>query len=172
MNFTLADEAAEHAAAIESLVDTAFGPARKTRTVYQFRDGIPPATSLCYVALSNDGDMLGSIRFWPVLMPDGRQGVMLGPLAVLPNLRGQGIGKALVAHGIAGTRAAGYGGVLIVGDRGYYAPFGFREEKVANLELPGSVTPLTFMGLEFEEGSLSGLEGVVLPFRETAERAG
>ena len=171
MNFTLADEAAEHAAAIESLVDTAFGPARKTRTVYQFRDGIPPATSLCYVALSNDGDMLGSIRFWPVLMPNGRQGVMLGPLAVLPNLRGQGIGKALVSHGIAGTRAAGYGGVLIVGDRGYYAPFGFREEKVSNLELPGSVAPLTFMGLEFEEGSLSGLQGMVLPFRETAERA-
>ncbi|WP_425403442.1 GNAT family N-acetyltransferase [Hwanghaeella sp.] len=171
MNFTLSEEAAEHAAAIESLVDTAFGPARKTRTVYQFRDGIPPLTDLCYVALSNDGDMLGSIRFWPVLMPDGRQEVMLGPLAVLPNLRGQGIGKALVAHGIAGSRAAGFGGVLIVGDRRYYAPFGFREEKVANLDLPGPVAPLTFMGLEFEEGSLSRVDGTVMPYREKAEQA-
>lgn len=171
MNFTLCDETVSHAGAIESLVDTAFGPARKTRTVYKFRDGIPPVMTLCYVALSNDGDMLGSIRFWPVLMPDGRQEVMLGPLAVLPHLRGQGIGKALVSHGIAGTRAAGYGGVLIVGDRGYYAPFGFREEKVANLALPGPVNPLTFMGLEFEEGSLSRAQGLVLPINATADQA-
>lgn len=171
MNFTLCDEAAAHAAAIETLVDAAFGPARKTRTVYKFRDGIPPVADLCYVALSNDGDMLGSIRFWPVLMPDGRQEIMLGPLAVLPHLRGQGIGKALVAHGIAGARAAGYGGILIVGDRNYYAPFGFREEKVANLDLPGPVSPLTFMGLEFEEGSLSRAEGIVLPIGAMAEQA-
>ncbi len=168
MNFTLCDEAASHAADIEALVDMAFGPARKTRTVYQFRDGIPPVLNLCFVALSNDGEMLGSIRFWPVRMPDGSREVMLGPLAVLPHLRGQGIGKALIAHGIAGTRAAGFGGVLIVGDPGYYAPFGFREEKVTHLELPGPVAPLTFMGLEFDDGSLSRVPGTVTPFRVEA----
>ena len=163
MAFTIVNETAAHAGQLEKLLDSAFGPARKDRTVYRFRDGIGPLDSLRFAALGPDGDVWGSIRFWPVGLPDGGTEVLLGPLAVFPELRGQGIGKALVAHGLEASRAAGFGAVLIIGEPAYYRPFGFRPEYVAGLHLPGPVAPLTFMGLEFAEGRLAKLTGAVLP---------
>jgi len=163
MAFTIVNEEADHTIHLDKLLDSAFGAGRKGRTVYRFRDGVDPVGCLRYVALGPEGDVWGSIRFWPVALPDGGIEVLLGPLAVFPNLRGQGIGKALVAHGLAGARVAGYRSVLIVGEPDYYRPFGFRPEYVAGLFLPGSVAPLTFMGLEFEEGRLAHAAGPVLP---------
>ncbi len=163
MAFTIVNEESDHTVHLTNLLDSAFGTGRKGRTVYRFRDGVAPVDTLRYVALGQDGSVWGSIRFWPVAMPDGGVEVLLGPLAVFPKLRGQGIGKALVAHGLAGARAAGYRAVLIVGEPDYYRPFGFRPEHVSGLTLPGSVAPLTFMGLEFEEGRLTHAAGPVLP---------
>ncbi len=163
MAFTIVNEVPDHTIHLDNLLDSAFGIGRKGRTVYRFRDGIAPIERLRYVALGQDGSVWGSIRFWPVLLPDGGVEALLGPLAVFPNLRGQGIGKALVAHGLAGVREAGYRAVLIVGEPDYYRPFGFRPEYVDGLELPGSVAPLTFMGLEFEEGRLTHMTGSVQP---------
>lgn len=148
---------------IEALIDRSFGPDRKTRTVYRFRDGIAPLSRLTFLARGEDSALLGCIAFWPVRMPDGAVLPLLGPLAVQPDLRGYGIGRALVVHGLTATRLQAWPGVLIVGDPGYYAPFGFSVEPVAGLRLPGPVTPLTFMGLEFSPGTLGAARGVVTP---------
>lgn len=170
MNFTIENETVDHVEHLDHLLDSAFGVGRTSRTVYRFRDGIGPVESLRFVALGQDRNVCGSIRFWPIVMPNGVEEVLLGPLAVFPDLRGQGIGKALVAHGLAVARANGYRAVLIVGDPTYYRPFGFREENVSGLSLPGPVEPLTFMGLEFEEGSLSTLQGNAMP-RQTLDQS-
>jgi len=106
-----------------------------------------------------------------VRLPDGTTEPLFGPLAVDPALRGLGIGKALVAQGIAAARESGHGAVLIVGDPAYYRPFGFSEDPVAGLAMPGPVLPLTFMGLEFEPGRLGRLEGVIAPARAAREHA-
>lgn len=50
---------------------------------------------------------------------------LLGPVAVLPNEQGRGIGSALVETGLAELRARHAGGCVLVGDPGYYARFGF-----------------------------------------------
>lgn len=147
---------------ILNLMDIAFGPDRFRRTVYQFRDGVAPLKDHSYVA-RKDGVTVGSIRFWPILMPDGTTAPMLGPLAVMPHLRGLGIGQGLVRTGLQSLKDAGAPGVLIVGDPGYYAPFGFTVNPVRNLDLGGPVVPLTFMGLEYQPGVLSVQKGLLRP---------
>ena len=164
MSLIIAQETATDTPFIDALVEEAFGPARKTRTVYQFRDGIDALPALGFVAKMED-EVVGSIRFWPVALPDGGMVPMLGPLAVRPELRGKGAGRALVRRGMEAAEMEGFPAVVIVGDPGYYAAFGFSVEPVHNLALPGSVTPLVFMGQEFIPGRLSDQGGVITPWR-------
>ena len=166
MSFSILPAEPTDSAGIEALIDSSFGPDRKSRTVYRFRDGIAPLPRLTFLARGEDAALLGSIAFWPVrLSDDGAVVPLLGPLAVQPDLRGYGIGRALVTHGITATRLQNWPAVLIVGDPGYYAPFGFSVEPVRGLALPGPVAPLTFMGLEFRPGALSARRANVDPAR-------
>ena len=167
MTLIIAQESKDDIPHIDALVEDAFGAARKTRTVYRFRDGIDPLSELGFVAKMDD-QVVGSIRFWPVTLPDGTMVPMLGPLAVRPELRGKGAGRALVRRGMEAAEALGMAAVIIVGDPGYYAAFGFSVEPVHNLALPGSVTPLVFMGQEFIPGTLAEQGGVVTPFEAQA----
>lgn len=48
-----------------------------------------------------------------------------GPLAVLPEFQGRGIGTALIQHTVPLVRAAGYDGIVIYGNPAYYSRFGF-----------------------------------------------
>lgn len=181
IDLEIAPETPDDASAVDALIARSFGPDRTKRTVYRFRDGRAPIAALAFVARArgqggeygengeNGGDgaaaparLLGSLNFWEVEAPGGRL-PLLGPLAVLPSLRGRGVGRALVAHGLAEARRLGWPAVLIVGDPGYYAPHGFTVACVAGLELPGPVGPLTFMGLEFAPGALSTRRGPVRP---------
>jgi len=149
---------------ITSLVAGAFGPDRSKRTVYQFRDGVRQMDKLCFVAYSKD-QLVGSIQFWPAVLPNGLIVPLLGPLAVKPELRGKGVGRALITTGLNSAKKSDFPAVLIVGDPGYYAPFGFNVDVINQLNLPGSVAPLIFMGVEFESHSLSGLSGDISPQR-------
>lgn len=51
---------------------------------------------------------------------------LLGPLAVHPEHQRQGIGKALIAEGLARLKAEGVTEVLVLGDPAYYSRSGFR----------------------------------------------
>lgn len=162
MQYSLTQEAQSDSDDIDALIDSAFGPGRLTRTVHRFRAGIPPMKEYGYVARLN-GEMVASIRFWPVVLPGGMAVPMLGPLAVRPEIRGLGIGRALVRKGMDTVRQEGRPAILIVGDPGYYAPFGFSVEPVQSLDLGGPVVPLTLMGIEYEAGTLSKESGTVTP---------
>lgn len=108
---------------IEDLLDRAFGLRRRLRISYRYRIGIPPVYDLCLVAETATG-LVGSIRYWPIRL-DGRQALLLGPLAIEPALRGRGIGAALVDTSLARAAAMGSCLVFLVGDCAYYARFGF-----------------------------------------------
>ncbi len=131
---TLAPERPQDAAAIDILLDHAFGANRQERTVYKLRIGAPlPALSL---VARRRGALVGSLRFWPVEIARGTDAVLLGPLAVEPHLRGRGIGRALVARGLAAAAEIGYGLCLVSGDPDYYRPFGFVPADPLGLRLP------------------------------------
>ncbi len=130
--FEIEFERPEHQAAIDALLDLSFGPGRYAKTAQRLREGNRAIPELCYVAFANDvtGDgkverrMVGSLSFWPVVI-GGVPGLMLGPLAVEPRLRGQGCGVKLMQRGLADAEALGYRLVILVGDAPYYAKVGF-----------------------------------------------
>jgi predicted N-acetyltransferase YhbS len=109
--------------------------------------------------------VIATLRFWPVTLPNHEQGLLLGPLAVLPELSGQGLGRALVRYGLATARAQAWPAVLVVGEPSYYEPFGFSREKAESLRLPGWVELPRFQAVELNPGALDGVEGLVNPGR-------
>lgn len=160
----IVEQTEDHAAAIERLLDIAFGPDRHEKTVYRLREGVEPVPGLSFVIENGDG-LAATLRFWPVTLPNGAPALLLGPIAVRPDLAGKGYGKALMRHGIAKARAAGWPAILLVGDEPYYGPLGFTRAAAEKLRLPGPVDPERFLAMELVPGALEGVEGMVGPGR-------
>ena len=147
--------------AVEGLVNSAFGPGRFAKTAYRLREGVAPEPRLSFVAEDpKAGALLGAVRFWPVKVGTNLS-LLLGPLAVDPNLRGRGIGIALMQRGIEEARALGYQSVVLVGDEPYYAKVGFTKLKPGQVRFPGPVDGNRVLGLALSEGGLETLCGDV-----------
>ena len=95
-----------------------------------------------------DGRVVGHIAFSPVSISDGTATWYgLGPISVLPELQRQGIGKALMAEGLARLKRLNAGGCCLVGHPEYYRKFGF--DNLPGLALDG-VPPEVFLSLSFD----------------------
>jgi putative acetyltransferase len=74
-----------------------------------------------------DGCVVGHIAFSAAGMGATSSGwYLLGPVAVLPERQGRGIGRALVEAGLDELRARHAAGCVLVGDPAFYCRFGFR----------------------------------------------
>ena len=93
-------------AAVEAMNEAAFGPDRQHKTVYRLREDVKPIKELCFVAIDQKGRMVASIRNWPIQVNERWPAILLGPLAIAPELRGLGYGKALMWHSMAQARPA------------------------------------------------------------------
>ncbi len=139
--FQIAAAAAADAAAIDQLLDDCFGPARRLRTAYRLRDGVQPLGLLSLVA-HHDGQLAGSIQLWPLrlLHRGGATALtLLGPLAVSPSRRCEGVGKALLTEALARADALGSPPVVLIGDEPYYGSFGFVAAPTRGWAVPGPV---------------------------------
>ena len=147
---TAADEAA-----IENLMDGTFGATRHSRSVWMLRL-LPPVADLSLV-LRDGGAIVASLRFWDVQL--GSQSVLLlGPLAVQPELRGKGYGRKIVADGLARARAINkWPLVLVSGEPEYYPKFGFEPAVPYQLDWPGFIEPERLQILELQAGALASL---------------
>ena len=157
---------AEDAAAIERLMAEVFGLKRHARSVWQLRPG-PAVDGLCIVARDGD-EIVGSLRFWEVRL--GIQDILLlGPLAVLPSLRGKGCGKALVEEGLRRARGGPWPLVLVSGEVDYYPKFGFVPAWKYNLQWPGFIESERLQFYELRPGALDGLPSDPLVIAPVAE---
>jgi putative acetyltransferase len=68
-------------------------------------------------------NIVGHVAFSRMQAPFRALG--LGPVSVLPDHQGRGIGVALIEAGLARARAEGWDGVFVLGDPPYYERFGF-----------------------------------------------
>ena len=96
-HFILDAEAPSDAAAIETLLDLAFGLDRLIKTSYRLREGNHAVQGLSFVARDRELGIVGTVRFWPVKI--GRCGIdalLLGPLAVHPERQNIGIGRVVL----------------------------------------------------------------------------
>jgi predicted N-acetyltransferase YhbS len=131
-------------AAVERLLDRAFGPDRHGRTAYRIRDGMAALPALSLAAIDGDA-LVGTIQCWPIALHRDDGGtdplVMLGPVAVEPELQRGGVGRMLVARALAAAETAGSGGeMMLIGDPEYYGRFfGFTADRTALWRVPGPV---------------------------------
>jgi predicted N-acetyltransferase YhbS len=119
---------------IETLLDQSFGLDRFRKTSYRYRVGIAPVADLCLVAREGAA-IVGAIRYWPIRL-GATPALLLGPLAIDPARRGQGIGRALMRASLDRAAAMGYRLVFLVGDPAYYVQHGF-EVAPGTIAMPG-----------------------------------
>ena len=159
---TIRHEAHSDWAAREALLDRTFGEARFRKTCEQLRRGRLPSPGLAFGAFDGN-ELIATLRLWDIMAGSAGKALLLGPLAVAPELQGRGIGSALVRHAIQEAALSGHDAILLVGDAPYYGRFGFSSARVKGLHLPGPVVRSRFQGLELETGALAGAAGLVVP---------
>jgi predicted N-acetyltransferase YhbS len=99
---------------------------------------------LSFAAVDPHGTLLGSIQCWPIALhgDDGVETplVMVGPVAVEPQLQRGGIGKRLTETALKAADAAGVPATMLIGDPEYYGRFfDFDAERTAGWRVPGPV---------------------------------
>lgn len=107
---------------VEALLDRAFGPDRHGRTAYRLRAGTSAIPELSFAALDEAGALIGTIQCWPVRAGDSPL-VMVGPVAVVPDLQRGGIGRMLMAAMIEAWEAGDWPPMMMIGDPEYYGRF-------------------------------------------------
>lgn len=162
--YQITTERPEDEAAIEQLLDKSFGANRQSKMSYRYREGIDPVPELKLVARDDDA-VVGTLRFWPIEIGLARTpALLLGPLAVTPTRQGEGIGGALMRQGLDMAAWARHRIVVLVGDHGYYARFGFQPAWRHSLIMPGErMERLLVRGLVPE--ALAGVAGAIQPWR-------
>lgn len=132
---------------IETLLDRAFGKDRHGRTAYQVRKGIDWTPAYSFGLIDDDGRLVGSIQCWPVALKDsGKDGavhplIMVGPVAVDPDVQGEGLGKRLMDASLAAIDAdADSAPQMMIGDPDYYGRFwGFHSDYTGGWDVDGPV---------------------------------
>jgi predicted N-acetyltransferase YhbS len=159
-------------AAIERVLDAAFGPDRHKRTAYAIRQGTECLPPLCFAAFDEAGTLVGTIQAFPVALtdPQGRAHplIMIGPVAILPGRQGQGFGRALMAAQQAAIEALGGEGApplpqMLIGDEPYYGKFGFGEAP-RGWQCPGPWDPDRLL-VRAENPAVLPADGMLGPWR-------
>ena len=158
MAYTIVAEQPEHAAAVERVLDHAFGPGRHAKTSERVRErGARFEPSLSRVALDDAGDVIGVCRIWRVQA--GVELFFLGPLAVDPAAQAAGLGIALTRDAVGACRAAGGNGVVCVGAARFFRPLGFSVVPTDRLTLPGPVDSARLLWCELKPGAFEQARG-------------
>lgn len=102
------------------------------------------ALSISLVA-EDSTQIIGHVALSPVTISDGSSDWYgLGPISVMPNQQGKGIGSALMNAALAKLKSLNANGCVLLGDPNYYCRFGFNP--IDGLLLP-DVPPEYFQAL-------------------------
>ena len=130
-------------AAVEALLDAAFGTDRHGRTAYRLRAGMAAIAPLSFGLLQDDA-LIGSLQCWPVQVADAAQDyplILVGPVAVHPDHQMNGHGIAMMHAAMDAAATAGNPAMVMIGDEEYYGRFGFTAVATAGWTLPGPWEP-------------------------------
>lgn len=150
---------------VEALLDRAFGPERHLRTAYRVRQGTLPIRPFSFAALSEDGKLAGTIQSWPVALASDSGPmvplVMVGPVAVEPDLQQAGIGRRLMQEMLDAADVSALPGaeaLMLIGDPEYYGRFfGFDASRTARWRLPGPFEPRRLLARGVAVPNCSGM---------------
>lgn len=145
-----ASEGAEEGEAIASLVTSLLDQADADET-------------LVHVA-HLEGRCVGAILWSWLVYPSGARIRLLSPVAVHPDVQGQGVGQALIAYGLDQLRAQGVAGAVTYGDPAFYGKVGFAPITVDDVAAPYALSmPVGWLGQSLTDAPLSGLQEAPTP---------
>jgi predicted N-acetyltransferase YhbS len=163
--YTIKPESAALAPAVESLLDRVFGADRREKASYLYRENVAPLAPLSWAAFDGQGEqarLVGAIRYWPIQVGEtGHSALLLGPLAIVPDLAGKGIGRALTFKTLELAAGMGHDLVLLVGDYDYYKRFGFVPAAPYGFVMPGEKRPERLQVCELRPGVLGRISGEI-----------
>ncbi|MCP3097292.1 N-acetyltransferase [Myxococcus sp. K15C18031901] len=128
MSLALRPETPTDSGEIQRLITAAFQDAPHTSHTEQFIVNALRRAGVLSVSLvaEDDGVLVGHVALSPVSLSSGEAGWYgLGPIAVLPERQGQGIGARLMTAALAALRDLGASGCVLLGDPAFYQRFGF-----------------------------------------------
>jgi len=85
--------------------------------------------------------------------------ICFGPISVLPDLQGKGIGKKLIEHTSRIAKDMGFKAIVIYGHPDYYHRFGFVNAEKFDIHTADGKNFDAFMVKELSEGRLQGVAG-------------
>ena len=157
MNIEIRNETAADVPAIETVTISAFLHAPHTGhneqlIVSELRKAGQLTVSLVAVAA---GHVVGHVAVSPVSISDGAPSWFgLGPISVVPEYQGRGVGSRLMGEALRILREKGAAGCVLLGDPGYYSRFGCQPDP--NLILAG-VPPEYFQAVSFDSSHPQGM---------------
>ena len=158
---TIRQEESGDAAAIRRVVQDAFGGSSEADLIDALRTHGKFKLSLVAV---REGQVAGHLLFTEVTIESAGSNLKalgLAPLAVKAEFQRQGVGSALMQHGLVQCRDLGYGAVVVLGHPQYYPKFGFLPANRYGLRCEYEVPEDVFMVLELRAGALRGIGGLV-----------
>lgn len=138
----------------------AFGREDEGNLVNKLREEVYPYISL---VADDAGKAVGHILFTPVIAGDTvLKATGLGPMAVLPERQGGGIGSALIREGLRVCREEGMEAVFVLGHAEYYTKFGFEHASRRGIYWKSGEYAPYFFVIELVKGTLEGVSGEVV----------
>ena len=130
--------------------------------VHNLRKSTAFVKELSYVA-EKDNHIIGHVIYSMAKISNGNnhdhEVLCMGPICVLPEYQGKGIGSRLLEETLKKAKKIGYNGVVIFGNPRYYERFGFGNAERYNIQTDTGENFDEFMALELQENGLQGISG-------------
>jgi predicted N-acetyltransferase YhbS len=154
--------------AIYNLVQSAFQTAKvsngdEQNFVARLRSGGNYIPELALVA-EDEGKLIGHIMLTRTSVETacGRKPLLLlGPLTVVLERRGQGLGSQLVQEALRLAKVQGHKAVVLVGDPAYYSRFGFKSAIHFGISNTDRIPDANVLAFELVSGALRDLQGAI-----------
>ena len=158
----IVEERPRDRAAVHDCARLSLGERLTDSPAARMRAGTSPVPGLSMVALEH-GAVVGTVRYWPVLIGTGTKAVQLGPVAIHPDFRGRGYSRLLIRASLDRAQALGHRLVVLIGDPALYRRYGFEPALLRGVTLPEPGDRERLQILALVPGALEGLAGVVVP---------
>ena len=170
-NYVIRPEEKEDYREVENLVRESFWNVYRPGcsehyVIHVLRDDPAFVKKLDFV-MEQDGRLIGQNMFMRTVInaDDGRviPVLTMGPIGIIPELKHQGYGKAILDYSLEKAAALGYGAVLFEGNIGFYGKSGFdyaRNFGIRYHDLPEGADDSFFLCKELIPGYLDGITGI------------
>ena len=88
------------------------------------------------------------MRYWNILV-NSKPALLLGPVVIHPNYRGEGYGKELLECSIQNCKISNFKLIFLIGDFIYYSKIGFKKLEEKKISFVGPVNKDRLLYINF-----------------------